>query len=147
MNVFQTHSRIVSDYATYICSFLNIADPKIREVVEGELSQGKLWPEPLLQFNPSFEMVGSVDALCQEGTLHRDIADIFKGYSLYRHQVESHPLGDRGQGFRRHLWHRLGQIADLHRVDLPSFALQPAGAGRHGRRRLPDERPHQLAVR
>ena len=61
MNVFQTHTRIVSDYATYIRSFLKIADPQIRDVVEGELSKGKLWPEPLLQFNPSFEMYGSLE--------------------------------------------------------------------------------------
>jgi hypothetical protein len=72
MNVFQTHSRIVSDYATYIRSFLNIADPKIRAVVEGELEQGKLWPEPLLQFNPSFEKGGSLDDLANDGTLHPD---------------------------------------------------------------------------
>ncbi len=63
MNVFQTHSRIVEDYKTYICSFLNIADSKIRERVEEELGRGKLWPEPLLQFNPSFEIVGSVAEL------------------------------------------------------------------------------------
>ena len=43
MNVFHTHSRIVSDYATYIRSFLKIADPQIRDVVEGELTKGKLW--------------------------------------------------------------------------------------------------------
>jgi hypothetical protein len=67
MNVFQTHSRIVADYATYIRSFLKIADPQIRDVVEGELSKGKLWPEPLLQFNPSFEMYGSLDKLAQTG--------------------------------------------------------------------------------
>lgn len=53
MNIFQTHSRIVNDYAAYIRSFLNIADPKIKEHVEEKLSTGKLWPEPLLQFNPS----------------------------------------------------------------------------------------------
>ena len=41
MDVFQTHSRIVSDYENYIRSFLKIADPKIREVVEAELSQGQ----------------------------------------------------------------------------------------------------------
>lgn len=29
MNVFDTHARIVKDYATYIGSFLRIADPKI----------------------------------------------------------------------------------------------------------------------
>jgi hypothetical protein len=42
MNVFQTHTGIIDDYATYIRSFLNIADPTIRKVVEGGLSQGKL---------------------------------------------------------------------------------------------------------
>ncbi len=82
MNVFHTHSRIVQDYATYIRSFLNIADPAIRAIVEGELEKGKLWPEPLLQFNPAFEMAGSVADLSRDGTLHGDIADIFKGYML-----------------------------------------------------------------
>ena len=43
MNDFQTHSHVISDYATYIRSFLKIADPQIREVVEGELKKGKLW--------------------------------------------------------------------------------------------------------
>lgn len=51
MNVFHTHSRIVEDYATYIRSFLNIADPAIRGVVEGELEKGKLWPEPQKGFS------------------------------------------------------------------------------------------------
>ena len=93
MNVFHTHSRIVEDYATYIRSFLNISDPAILAVVEGELEKGKLWPEPLLQFNPAFEMAGSVADHSRAGTLHHDIADIFKGYSLYRHQVEAIKLG------------------------------------------------------
>jgi hypothetical protein len=99
MNVFQTHTRIVSDYATYIRSFLKIADPQIREVVEGELGKGKLWPEPLLQFNPSFEMYGSLDKLAQTGDIHPDIRDIFKGYSLYRHQVDAIKLGTTGKDF------------------------------------------------
>ena len=99
MNVFHTHSRIVEDYATYIRSFLNISDPAILAVVKGELEKGKLWPEPLLQFNPAFEMAGSVADLARDGTLHRDIADIFKGYSLYRHQVEAIKLGTAGKDF------------------------------------------------
>jgi hypothetical protein len=56
MNVFQTHADIVSDYASYIRSFLKIADSAIRDVVEHALDEGKLWPEALLQFNPSFEI-------------------------------------------------------------------------------------------
>ncbi|MBZ0168146.1 ATP-dependent RNA helicase RhlB [Candidatus Methylomirabilis lanthanidiphila] len=99
MNVFHTHSQIVKDYETYIRSFLNIDDPAIRAIVEGELEKGKLWPEPLLQFNPAFEMAKSVADLSRDGTLHRDIADIFKGYSLYRHQVEAIELGTAGKDF------------------------------------------------
>lgn len=82
MNVFDAHSRIVLDYSTYIRSFLNISDPAIRATVEGELDRGKLWPEPLLQFNPSFEIVGRVKDVADAGLVHPAIADIFKGYSL-----------------------------------------------------------------
>lgn len=99
MNVFQTHADIVSDYATYIRSFLKIEDPVIRHTVEEALSQGKLWPEPLLQFNPSFEMYGSLEKLAQSGDIHPDIRDIFKGYSLYKHQVEAIRFGTSGQDF------------------------------------------------
>ncbi len=99
MNVFRTHSRIVSDYATYIRSFLKITDPQILAVVENELKKGKLWPEPLLQFNPSFERLGSLDDLARAGTLHPDIRDIFRGYRLYRHQVEAITLGTAGKDF------------------------------------------------
>lgn len=95
MNVFQTHAEIVNDYATYIRSFLKIEDRAIRHTVEEALSQGKLWPEPLLQFNPSFEMFGSLEALAETGAIHPDIRDIFKGYSLYKHQVEAIKLGTK----------------------------------------------------
>lgn len=96
MNVFQTHSNIISDYQTYIRSFLKIDDPKIRDVVEGELRKGKLWPEPLLQFNPSFEMYsgsGDSDQFADTESLHPDLSYIFKGDSLYRHQAEAIRLG------------------------------------------------------
>lgn len=99
MNVFQTHSQIIDDYSTYIRSFLNISDEQIRAKVEADLGQGKLWPEPLLQFNPSFEMFGSLDDLAKTGTLHSDIRDIFRGYRLYHHQVEAIKLGTAGKDF------------------------------------------------
>ena len=82
MNVFQTHSKIVADYATYIRSFLKIADPAIRSVVEGELEQGKLWPEPLLQFNPAFE------ALDQAGGLQNLPSG---GHGMIPHKGYSYP--------------------------------------------------------
>ncbi len=99
MNVFQTHANIVSDYATYIRSFLKIADPAIRKTVEEALDERKLWPEPLLQFNPSFEMYGSLESLASKNEIHPDIRDIFKGYTLYRHQVEAIRLGSHAKDF------------------------------------------------
>ena len=99
MNVFQTHARIIDDYSSYISSFVDISDPKISAVVEESLSQGKLWPKPLLQFNPSFEMYGSSDSLVAAGILHPDIRDIFKGYKLYHHQVDAIRLGIAGKDF------------------------------------------------
>lgn len=99
MNVFETHAKIVGDYASYIRSFINIADPAIRQVVDAALAEGKLWPEPLLQFNPSYEMAGSVATIAKAGVLNGAITDIFKGYSLYRHQLEAIKLGTAGQDF------------------------------------------------
>lgn len=79
MNIFQTHAQIINDYSSYISSFLNIADPEIKNHVEQELEDRKLWPEPLLQFNPSFEISGSVSELAKNGVIHNELADIFKG--------------------------------------------------------------------
>ena len=54
-DIFNLHSLNVDDFKSYIQSFININDPDIREVVENELKKGKLWPEPLIRFNPAFE--------------------------------------------------------------------------------------------
>ncbi len=99
MDIFKTHRNVVSDYSTYIQSFLRISDPAIKAKVEEELSKGKLWPEPLLQFNPSFEKISSIKELIDQGLFHQDIEDIFSGYSLYRHQVEAIKLGTAGSDF------------------------------------------------
>ena len=99
MNVFETHSRIIGDYASYIRSFINISDPAIREAVDLALAEGKLWPQPLLQFNPSYEMAGDIREVVKAGVLDGAVTDIFKGYSLYRHQLEAIKLGTAGQDF------------------------------------------------
>ena len=61
MNVFDTHSQVVDDYAQYIRSFINISDPEIARKVEESLSEGRLWPQPLLQFNPAYEQAGTIE--------------------------------------------------------------------------------------
>ncbi len=99
MNVFDTHKQIVDDYAQYIRSFINISDPEIAQTVEDSLSEGRLWPQPLLQFNPAYEQAGIVDAVVASGLLHDDVRHIFDGYSLYRHQCEAIELGVGGTDF------------------------------------------------
>ena len=99
MNVFDTHRQIVDDYAQYIRSFINISDPEIAREVEDSLSEGRLWPEPLLQFNPAYEQAGTVEEVIASGLLHDDVRHIFDGYSLYRHQREAIGLGVGGADF------------------------------------------------
>lgn len=99
MDVLGTHSRVVDDYAKYIQSFLNIIDPQIRSAVEARLSEGRLWPEPLLQFNPAFESAGTVAEVAAKGIVHPDLVSILKGYSLYKHQVDAIQLGTAGRDF------------------------------------------------
>jgi ATP-dependent helicase YprA (DUF1998 family) len=99
MNVFDTHEKIIADYASYIKSFINITDSAISKKVDAALSEGKLWPDPLLQFNPAYDQAGSVKDIAQAGLLHHAMPDIFKGYSLYRHQLEAIRLGVAGKDF------------------------------------------------
>ena len=99
MNVFDTHKQIVEDYAQYIRSFINISDTEIARTVEDSLSEGRLWPQPLLQFNPAYEQAGTVEEVIAAGLLHDDARHIFDGYTLYRHQSEAIELGVGGTDF------------------------------------------------
>ena len=101
MDVLSTHAKVVEDYAKYIQSFLNIADPEIHATVEARLSEGRLWPESLLQFIPAFESAGTVAEMAAKGIVHHDLVSILKGYSLYRHQVDAIQLGTAGMAGRR----------------------------------------------
>jgi superfamily II DNA/RNA helicase len=103
-NIFQLHKEILDDYKLYIDSFINIADEKIRETVKTEFDSGKLYPDPLVQFNPSFESGGIVEDLVNEGVLTQDFNNIFydadnKSWEIYRHQKEAIAKGNEGKGF------------------------------------------------
>ncbi len=78
MDVFGLHSQMLADYAAYTRSFIRIADERIRNKVDEEIRGGLLWPDPLLQLNPSFEPGTSIESLVSEGILHEDCANIFR---------------------------------------------------------------------
>src|SRR5665648_217288 len=99
MDILKFHKKLIDNYKTYIQSFLNIKDPSILEFVDSEIDNNKLWPEPLVQFNPTFEKGRSLSELVKEGHLHSEIDKIFTGFSLYRHQEEAILLGAKGKEF------------------------------------------------
>ena len=63
-NIFNLHRDIVADYKQFVSSFININDEQIRKVVEEDIHTGRFWPEPLVQFNPSFEILGPASEFC-----------------------------------------------------------------------------------
>ncbi|MDL1982732.1 MAG: DEAD/DEAH box helicase [Deltaproteobacteria bacterium] len=99
IDIFNIHQKIMDDYKHFVGSFINIKDEKIKEVVENKINQGKFWPEPLIQFNPSFEQGESAQSLCDKGILHPDLSKIFKNYDLFKHQVEAIKKGCKGLDF------------------------------------------------
>ncbi len=99
MNIFNVHSQVIDEYSKYISSFLEISDQRIRETVDEYFTSRKLWPQPLIQFNPCFELSESIDDLCNRKVLHPELKIVFKGYRLYKHQIEALELGSKEKNF------------------------------------------------
>ena len=99
MDILNFHKKLINNYKTYIQSFLNIKDPSILKFVDSEIGKKKLWPEPLVQFNPTFEKGRPLSILVKEGHLDTELDNIFSGYSLYKHQEEAILIGASGKEF------------------------------------------------
>lgn len=100
MNVFDLRKDIIARYNSYVSSFFRIRDEKVKSKVDEAMAEGALWPEPLLQLNPSFAPGASLDSLIKEGVLHPSAADVFKinkdkpektpfTIQLHKHQEEA----------------------------------------------------------
>jgi ATP-dependent helicase YprA (DUF1998 family) len=99
LDVFALRDRLVGDYESYVGSFIKIKDARIEDEVRRGLNEGLLWPDPLIQLNPSFEAGESIDELVDEGVLHQECPRIFragkephdpgKELRLHRHQSEA----------------------------------------------------------
>jgi len=112
MDVFELHQHVIDDYAAYTKSFIQISDTRIAEAVRREISEGLLWPQPLLQLNPSFARGKKIDELIGEGILHEDCGRIFR--------IKKHD-NDFGRDLRLHLHQeqaiRLGASEPVVRLD------------------------------
>lgn len=109
MNVFSIRNRLIADYQTYVSSFININNQRIRQKVESEMQSGLLFPDPLIQLNPAFERGKRIEELVKEGVLHSECAKIFrvgkdadgfgKELNLHRHQEEVIRIASKGDNF------------------------------------------------
>ena len=55
MNIIKLYDDLKSNYKSYLQSFVTIKDKRIEEEVSNAITTEKLWPEALIQFNPTFE--------------------------------------------------------------------------------------------
>ncbi len=99
IDIFNIHRNIMDSYKHFVSSFMNIKNERIKSVVESGINEGKFWPEPLIQFNPSFEQGESIQSLVDKNMIHPEIASIFKGYDLFKHQSEALIKGCNGSDF------------------------------------------------
>jgi ATP-dependent helicase YprA (DUF1998 family) len=99
MDVFDLRHRLVEDYASYISSFIRIRDTRLQAYVQESLENGLLWPDPLIQLNPSFEPGAWIDDLVKDTILHDECRRIFrikpdhddagKPMRLHKHQTDA----------------------------------------------------------
>ncbi len=99
MNIFNVHNQVIEEYSKYISSFLDISNTRIKEAVEEYFKSRKLWPQPLLQFNPSYELSEPIDHLCKRKILHDKLNHVFKDLTLFKHQIEALELGSKKENF------------------------------------------------
>ena len=99
MDVFQFRKAIIRDYETFSRSFTRIRAPDIQRFADETYQDGRFWPAPLIQLNPSFVAGRTVEDLVRDGVLDEQCAAIFRagkgqgnaGVSLrlHRHQEEA----------------------------------------------------------
>ena len=78
MDIFHFRDKLIKDYRSYTEGFLEIREERLREFVKVQLDGGALWPDPLLQINPSFASGRSVEDLVKAGQLHPQCSQIFR---------------------------------------------------------------------
>lgn len=100
MDIFKLHSKVITDYYSYLKSFLKIYDPRIQDKVNEELSKGYLWPESILQLNPAYQYGSTIKELCENNTIHPACEEFFGSkLRLYSHQETAIQIAQKKQNY------------------------------------------------
>ncbi|MBK8999593.1 MAG: DEAD/DEAH box helicase [Myxococcales bacterium] len=103
MDVFSLRDTVVTEYRKFATSFTTIHAEDIREQVEAIYAEGRFWPDPLIQINPSYERGRDLETLIAGGALDARTGEIFRAggvpLSLYKHQEHAIVLAAAGESF------------------------------------------------
>src|SRR5688572_2833349 len=103
MDVFALRDSIVVEYKKFATSFTTIHAADIRQQVDAIYAQGRFWPEPLIQINPSYKSGVSLDSLIASGAIDSRVRDIFQiqgtPIRLHKHQEQAVALAADGESF------------------------------------------------
>ena len=138
MDVFQLRAQVVGDYARYMSSFIELRNDRVQALVREQIST--LWPEPLVQLNPSFEPGESMQQLVADGLLHPACREIFQikrkdaapePLRLYRHQIEGIHAARAGDNYVLTTGTGSGKSLS-YIVPIVDHVLRTRGQGRRG---------------
>jgi superfamily II DNA/RNA helicase len=103
MDVFSLRDAVVGEYRKFATSFTTIHADDIRKQVEGIYAEGRFWPDPLIQINPSYKSGVAFSGLLTGGALHPRIPEIFQyrcsPLRLHKHQEQAIVLAAQGESF------------------------------------------------
>ncbi len=103
MDVFSLRDTVVSEYRKFATSFTTIHAEDIRQQVEAIYAEGRFWPDPLIQINPSYKRGANLEELIQGGALDPRTAEIFRAdgapLSLYKHQEQAIAIASQGESY------------------------------------------------
>ena len=110
MDVFSLRDSVVGEYKQFATSFTTIFAEDIRRQVEAIYAEDRYWPEPLIQINPNYQRVTTVEKLAKEGLLEPGCAEIFRTgksaesprgepLTLFKHQEEALALAADGESY------------------------------------------------
>lgn len=109
MDVFDLRNSLIKDYSSYITSFIQIRNPRIKEYVDQSITEGLLWPDPLIQLNPSFKSGAWIENLVDEGVLQKECKRIFRRKQspedfgqplrLHKHQEDAIRTARKGDNY------------------------------------------------
>ncbi|WP_242343612.1 DEAD/DEAH box helicase [Anaeromyxobacter terrae] len=110
MDVFSLRDTVVREYEEFATSFTTIFADDLRNQIDAIYADKRYWPEPLIQINPNYQRVTTVEKLVVAGELQPACADIFRTdptpeqprgdtLKLFKHQEEAISLASAGESY------------------------------------------------